>query len=135
MYVIINRVDREYFFVSFLVSWSAMSLWYKRPTSALLTPAATAPPPTTPLPAPVSSEKTLDPVVYVVNEMTDDLKASIPDPKEKEDQVKLQWNASNPASFGINWDPVHYETGFSSRIESVSRLIIFFIPILLALLF
>lgn len=48
---------------------------------------------------------------------------------------QLKFNASDPATFGITWERVPYNTGFSICIESMSKLFILIVPVLVALLF
>jgi hypothetical protein len=123
-----------------LVPWSIWSKWYKRsstrrPETSSASPVEFVPfRPTTERRRPVTSR------VYVVNEVVNGGgKSSKEDSsEERENKVlsKLKFNVSDPATFGINWDRVPYDTNVSNNpVASISKLFILMIPILLVLLF
>ncbi|CAF1234724.1 unnamed protein product [Rotaria sordida] len=56
------------------------------------------------------------------------------DDDEDENWLKLKLNASDPNSFGVNWDRLPYDTSFSNRIASISSILLFLISILLVIL-
>lgn len=56
------------------------------------------------------------------------------DDQERLRLAKLQWNASDPESFGINWERIPYDKDFSIPVASISKLLVLLMPILLVLL-
>ncbi len=102
-----------------------------------------APPTTTKVPAKIRPttirESSATQRVYVVNEIVNNgKKSSSKENSEEQDNTlfsRLQLNASDPASFGINWERVPYGKGFSNRVASISKYLILIMPILLVLLF
>jgi hypothetical protein len=119
-----------------LVSWSIWNQWYKRTsTRRPETVAAIAAGVTTRQ----TTIKRTSPTtrVYIVNEIVNDGRKSPSYSDEQEDSLlnKLQLNASDPATFGINWERVPYDKAFSNRVASISKLLVLIIPILLVLLF
>lgn len=75
--------------------------------------------------------------VYVVNDIVNSAQKHPETDEDPEDLdfSQLQLNASNVASFGIDWNRVPYDDAVSSRVESITKLLILIMPILLALLF
>ena len=125
--------------VDALVSWSAMSKWHKKTSTHRAGPS--------PSMAPTSiAERTSQAIknvqpprqqVYVVNDIVNSaqkLSDTDEDPEDL-DFSQLQLNASNVASFGIDWNRVPYDVALSTRVESISKLLILLLPVLLALLF
>lgn len=133
----------EFFHVSFflfsLVSWSAWSKWYsrsstRRPDTSPADLARFGPDQwTTQRRRPATSR------MYVVNEIANgDQKSSSKESSEEDNNVvkpKLKFNASNPATFGINWKRVPFEKDFGNPAASISKLLILIMPILIVLLF
>lgn len=108
------------------LSWSFWNQWYQRTTTRHPTTATSTRKPTT-----VANKKTSR--IYVVNELVDG------DEKSDEDETnsllfRSKINASDPASFGINWERVPYKD-FSDRVASISKLLILVMPVLLVLIF
>ncbi|CAF1263499.1 unnamed protein product [Adineta steineri] len=126
------------------LSWSIWSKWYKRnPTQS---PELKTSEPTKATTKQTTTIKTIQvatpvpPKLYIVNEIVNNGETPLiyrDEINEKGDTLlsKLQLNASNPDTFGIQWDRVPYDTGFSNRIVSLSKLVILLLPILLVLLF
>ena len=120
-----------FFFVR-LVSWSFWSQWYLKTT--------TRHPDTTPAPAPKPTTQKHPKAsrIYIVNEIVDDAEKSNAEKDDSEQLnailVRSKINASDPASFGINWDRIPYND-FSERVASISKLLILIMPVLLVFIF
>lgn len=121
------------------VSWPLNSKWYRKSSASRTTSS-------TPRPAPVTTETITTPAsklsgqrpqAYVVNEIVDDGKDLFDSGEAQEPSrlSRLQLNASDPASFGINWERVPYDTDFSIPVASISKLLVLLMPILLVLIF
>lgn len=122
-----------------LVSWSTWSKWYSRTstrrpdTSPANLARSDADQSTTQRRRPATSR------MYVVNEIVNnDPKSSSKESSEEDNEVnkpKLKFNASNPATFGINWKRIPFEKDFGNPAASISKLLILIMPILIVLLF
>jgi len=120
-----------------LVSWSIWRKWYQKTTTRRPEPPATT---TT---AQVTTRRTTikrtteeAPQVYFVNEIVNgerEPSSQRENDEEPENSLlsRLQINPSDPAIFGINWEPVPYNKGFSNRVTSLSKLLILILTILL----
>ncbi|CAF3003766.1 unnamed protein product [Rotaria sp. Silwood2] len=59
---------------------------------------------------------------------------SYKDEDEDENGSKLKLNKSDPNSFGVNWERLSYDKGFSNRIASISSILLFLTPLLLVII-
>ena len=124
-----------------LVSWATMSKWYRRVSSSRVstslspqTPVVTTDSPSSRTSKPRKDESQLFLVNDIVNAnrqpgVETDLDA------ERSRLAKLQWNASDPDSYGINWERIPYDRAFSTPVASISKLLVLLLPVLLVLLF
>jgi hypothetical protein len=119
-----------------IVSWPALDKPYKKISSSRPTQTSTT---TSAIKTATSTTKgsNTTSTVYIVNEIVDeDGTTSTPiDNDEDSHRSKLQLNASDPSSFGINWDRLAYDSDSSNRGASMSSLLLFIMPLLLVLFF
>jgi hypothetical protein len=119
-----KKNDKFFLFIS-IVSWSIWSKWYQKHTSQRLT-TSTYPPAVSTNTRTITKKTSAKPQMYIVKEIDDS-----DEEREQAQQRNLKFNSSNPASFGINWDRISYNTGFNHRVAAISSLLILLIPILL----
>ncbi|CAF3529510.1 unnamed protein product [Rotaria socialis] len=95
----------------------------------------------TTLAAAIIAKTSPTPAVYVVNEIVNEesrILANGDATYEQDDGTsvhKFNPKESDPLSYNVNWERVPYNTDFSNRVVSMSKLAILIMPILLVLLF
>lgn len=77
--------------------------------------------------------------MYLVDELVNSDQGTSSKESSEEDTAvikpKLKFNASNPATFGINWQRIPFQRDFRNCAASISQFFILFMPILVVLLF
>ncbi|CAF1225318.1 unnamed protein product [Rotaria sp. Silwood1] len=81
------------------------------------------------------------PEIYVVNEILKNGKKSPSSTDSSEDDsIDVSKSKSKPygsqtGNYGANWERISYDSAFSIRVESISKLLILIMPVLLVLIF
>ncbi len=127
------------FFFIFLVPWSIWNKWYKRSTTRRPETSSASAIDVVPFRPTTAKRRPAPSQVYVVNELVNGGgKSSKEDSSEEQDNSilsRLKLNASDPSTFGINWERIPYDKNFSNSVVSISKLFILMMPILLVLFF
>lgn len=124
-----------------IVSWATMSKWYRRVSSSRVSTSSPSQTPvvtTDSLSSRTSKPRKDESQLFLVDDIVNTNRQPGVETdldRERSRLAKLQWNASDPDSYGINWERIPYDRAFSTPVASISKLLVLLLPVLLVLLF